>query len=274
MRINPVPAMLPPNVISSQSNSKALFVFFALSLVLHISFITVYSASQSLLFGLLATWSPNVSAIIVLAIVLKEEHGVRRLFGGLGKWRVSLKWYLAAVSPFIIVFLLTAVYLLLGGTSPSPESQYSLPTLIGLAITVIFTGATGEELGWRGFALPQLQNRFSALVSSLLIGLWWGIWHVPGWIIMNDIPSLVYTGSFMLTLIAQSVFITWLVNNTGGSVLMASLNHYAVNISTGLAVSILGLITMDALSVMMSLSYLVIAIVILFRYGWQSLMLE
>jgi hypothetical protein len=91
---------------------------------------------------------------------------------------------------------------------------------------------------------------------------------------MNDIPSLVYTGSFMLTLIAQSVFITWLVNNTGGSVLMASLNHYAVNISTGLAVSILGLITMDALSVMMSLSYLVIAIVILFRYGWQSLMLE
>ena len=83
---------------------------------------------------------------------------------------------------------------------------------------------------------------------------------------MNDIPSLVYIGSFILMLIAQSVFLTWIVNETGGSVLMASLNHYAVNISTGLAVSVFGLITMDALSVMMSLSYLGLAIVISLLY--------
>ena len=266
MRINPVPAMLQRNVYSSKYNMKALLVFFALSLVLHILFITVYSVSQILFFGLLATWSPNISAIIVLAVILKEEHGVRRLFGAWVKWRIDLKWYLAALSPFIIVFLLTSVYFLLGGGSPGPEGHYSLSALVGLAITVIFTGATGEELGWRGFALPQLQGRFSAIVSSLFIGLWWGIWHVPGWIIMNDIPSLVYIGSFILMLIAQSVFLTWIVNETGGSVLMASLNHYAVNISTGLAVSVFGLITMDALSVMMSLSYLVIAIVISLLY--------
>jgi hypothetical protein len=71
----------------------------------------------------------------------------------------------------------------------------------------------------------------------------------------------------MLTVIAQSVFITWLVNNTGGSVLMATLNHYAVNISTGLVVSVLGLITWDALSIMISLSYSVIAAVLLYLYG-------
>lgn len=254
-------------------SGRALLVFFALSLVLHIVFIAVYSASQFLLFGLLATWSPNISAITVLAFVLREESGVRRLFGGWTKYRVSLRWYLAAVSPVVLVFALTGVYLLFGGRPPGPESHYSLPSLIGLAIMVIFTGATGEELGWRGFALPRLQGRFSALTSSLLIGCWWGVWHVPGWIISNDVPSPGYMGSFMLTVIAQSVFITWLVNNTGGSVLMATLNHYAVNISSGLVVSVLGLITWDALSIMFSLSYSVIAIALLFLYGPRRLML-
>jgi len=89
----------------------------------------------------------------------------------------------------------------------------------------------------------------------------------------NDVPSLGYMGSFMLTVIAQSVFITWLVNNTGGSVLMATLNHYAVNISSGLVVSVLGLITWDALGIMVSLSYSVMAMVLLFLYGPRRLML-
>jgi membrane protease YdiL (CAAX protease family) len=254
-------------------NKRALLVFFALSLVLHIVFIAAYSASKSLLFGLLATWSPNISAIIVLAFVLREESGVRRLFGGWAKWRVSPWWYLAAVSPVVVIFAITGVYLLIGGRPPGPESQYSLQSLFGLAVMVIFTGATGEELGWRGFALPRLQSRFSALTSSLLIGCWWGVWHVPGWIMSNDIPSLAYMGSFMLTVIAQSVFITWLVNNTGGSVLMATLHHYAVNVSSGLVVTVLGLITGDAFSIMISLSYSVIAIVLLFLYGPRRLML-
>ena len=263
---------IPESSINSW-NVKPLVVFFVLSLVLHIVFIAIYSVSQSLFFGLIATWSPNISAIIVLAFILKEESGVRKLFGGWTKYRVGLRWYLAAVSPLLLTFLLTGIYLILGGVSPGPEDDYSLPSLIGLALTVIFTGATGEELGWRGFAQPQLQGRFSALISSLLVGCWWGFWHVPGWIIMNDIPSLAYIGSFMLTLITQSVFMTWLVNNTKGSVLMATLNHYSVNISSGLAVSVLGLITWDALSILMALSYTLIAIVLFFLYG-PSLMLE
>ena len=80
-------------------NGRALLIFFALTLELHILFIFAYSASQSLLFGLLGAWSPNISAIIVLRFVLREESGVRRLFKGWAKWRLSLKWYLLAVSP-------------------------------------------------------------------------------------------------------------------------------------------------------------------------------
>jgi membrane protease YdiL (CAAX protease family) len=255
-------------------SGRALLVFFALSLVLHVLFVAAYSASQSLLFGIIATWSPNISAVIVLAFVLREEGGVRRLFRGWAKWRVSPWWYLAAFSPVALNFALSGLYLLIGGTPPGPEGRYSLPSLIVLAVTVIFTGATGEELGWRGFALPRLQGRFSALTSSLLIGLWWALWHAPGWVIMNDIPSLGYMASFILTLTAQSVFITWLVNNTGGSVLMATIFHYSVNISSGLVVSVLGLMTWDAFSIMESLSYTVIALVLLYMYGPRRLMIE
>jgi hypothetical protein len=108
-------------------NQRALLVFFTLSLVLHISFIAVYSASQSLFFMLLATWSPNISAIIVLAFVLREEHGVRRLFGVWTKWRVSLWWYLATVSPIVMIYSLTIVYLFFGGSSPSPRAIIVYP---------------------------------------------------------------------------------------------------------------------------------------------------
>ena len=82
---------------------------------------------------------------------------------------------------------------------------------------------------------------------------------------LNEVPSLTYVGSFMLTLITQSVFLTWLVNNTDGSVLMSTLNHYLVNVSSGLIVTVYGLITWDVLSALESLSYSLIAIVLLFR---------
>ena len=90
---------------------------------------------------------------------------------------------------------------------------------------------------------------------------------------LNEVPSLTYVGSFMLTLITQSVFLTWLVNNTDGSVLMSTLNHYLVNVSSGLIVTVYGLITWDVLSTLESLSYSLIAIVLLFRYGKRRLML-
>ena len=93
-------------------NIRALLVFLMLSLVFHIIFIAMYLTSQFLPFMLLATWSPNISAIVVIIFDLRENSGVRRLFGGWMKWGVSLGWYLAAISPIVITFTLT------GGLSP------------------------------------------------------------------------------------------------------------------------------------------------------------
>ena len=77
---------------------------------------------------------------------------------------------------------------------------------------------------------------------------------------------------FMLTLLTQSVFLTWLVNNTGDSVLMATLNYYAVNISGGIVVTALGLITWDTLGIMESISYSIIAITLIVLFGPRTLL--
>ncbi len=79
----------------------------------------------------------------------------------------------------------------------------------------ILTGATGEQLGWRGFALPWLQTKMSALLSSIVLGLIWSFWHIPLWfagISHESFPFWVYT------IIGVSFFIlvTWACNNIRG----------------------------------------------------------
>ena len=83
-----------------------------------------------------------------------------------------------------------------------------------------------EEFGWRGFALPKLQEHFSALTSSLLLGLLWGLWHLPLTLAYGD-PVF----PFLLKITAISVLITWVFNNTRGSMLLAMLCHASLNAS-------------------------------------------
>ena len=252
-------------------NRNAILIFFALTIVLHSGAALAYSTLPILPLMLLVPWTPNISAIIVLVLVLRKESGVRNLVRGWTKWRVGLRWYLAALSPALVVTVAVVVYHLLGGVSPGSEIPFELMTLIGYAILVVFTGATGEELGWRGFALPRLQSRFGALTASIMIGLWWGIWHAPGWVLMDTTITTAYVSTFILGTVTGSVFMTWLYNNTDGSLVMASLYHYSVNIFEALAVAVLGLITWEALSLINGIIYLAISAALVIRYGADSL---
>jgi len=103
------------------------------------------------------------------------------------------------------------------------------------------TGAMGEELGWRGFLLPRLQQRFDALTSSLIVGVVWALWHLPLWLLPGygwvEFPYL----AFALVAISTSVLMTWVLNNTNGSLVMASIIHLMMNYGL-CVVGILGLI--------------------------------
>ena len=105
----------------------------------------------------------------------------------------------------------------------------------------IFPGsAMGEELGWRGFALPHVQRKHSALGASLVIGALWGCWHLPLFLVGTDSRPPSIFPAFVLAVVATSVIYTWMYNSTGGSLLIVVLYHAASNLPLTLLIAPLG----------------------------------
>ncbi len=179
--------------------------------------------------AIVGNYMPSLLGILLTAL-LSGTSGLRELFGRLGRVSVPLRWYA------VVLLLLPVLWLLALG----------IPALLGLA-TIIFTWSTftapgnifvsglGEELGWRGFALPRLQARKPALSASLRLGVLWGLWHLP-WRIALGLPvtaaGLVqFIICYPLMLTAWTVLFTWVYNNTRGSLFLMVLFHAFANIS-------------------------------------------
>src|SRR5215212_8607981 len=117
-------------------------------------------------------------------------------------------------------------------------------TLVGAAIFFgisIFPGsALGEEIGWRGYVLPRLQSRMSALSASFIIAPIWALWHLPLWLQGGPVHTPTVYAAFVVSAFALSVLLTWVYNSTGGSLLMVVLLHATVNLPQTLAIDDLG----------------------------------
>ena len=154
-------------------------------------------------------------------------------------WRVGWKWYLAAFLLYPAIFV-SAVLLNAAFTqTPMDFSTVAAHRIFGASASLpmfilpffIFDALTnGEEMGWRGYVLPRLQAKHSALVSSLILGVVWGFWHLPKYLAPGN------TGSFalgMVKILADAVLYTWLYNNTKGSLLLVTFLHAAGNTGGG-----------------------------------------
>jgi membrane protease YdiL (CAAX protease family) len=190
--------------------------------------------------GLLGAWGPTLAGICTTAIA-DGLAGLRRLFGRLVVWRVGLRWYLFVLLwPVFLLLAVTGVSMLLG--SPAPDfanppvvEEYPLPPealsagflpLLPMVLVIQFLGSSlGEEVGWRGFALPRMQAARSALLASVLLGVVWGIWHLPRFWIPGMPLDGAEVGWFMLAIILDTVLYTWVFNNTRGSLLPVLLLH-------------------------------------------------
>jgi membrane protease YdiL (CAAX protease family) len=126
-----------------------------------------------------------------------------------------------------------------------------------------------EEIGWRGFALPCLQRRRSALASSLMIGLVWGLWHVPFFVYESPFPWR-YLALFIPQVIVYSVIFTWVYNTTGGNLLAVILLHGAINARQYLS-DWHTLPDTATTQILEGMPFLVIAVGILWRYGPSNL---
>lgn len=175
---------------------------------------------------LIGSWLPNLAGVLVTAVA-EGGAGVRRLIARFGLWRVGGKWYVAALALPVITVLLAVGGCMLAG-NPAPTS-ISAALLLPAALFNLILGPLGEEMGWRGVALPQMQQRWGVWIAGLVLGLVWGLYHLPAWLIPGTAQAGVPVLAFLLSAVAFSVFLAWLFNRTGGSLLITCLAHWAIN---------------------------------------------
>jgi membrane protease YdiL (CAAX protease family) len=185
-----------------------------------------------LILVLLMSYGPTFAALIV-SWASEGGAGIRTLFGRLLPWRAGLHWYvLVLLGPAILSFGTSKLQELLGATlRPLPAPALQL-VLMSLLASIIRSIVNGEELGWRGYALPRLQERYNALTASLILGVLWFAFHVPIMFIPGSVAgsqTLDTALPFLIGVLAMSVFITWIFNSTSGSMLPIMLLHGAYN---------------------------------------------
>ncbi len=200
-----------------------------------------------------------ISALIVAYIIsggLSNVKGVKELLSKLYIWRVNLKWYIFVIIIVPLIYFLISIISDLFSGQPI-QFQYTVSGIIPFFIFTLFLNSFEEEIGWRGFALPHLQNHYSPLIASLILGVIWTIWHFP-----NYIPQLLSDGVIIFTILCLAKFLliipitfiyTWVYNHTRGSLLLVILLHAIGNFSVGLVLSptltsITGLIIYDLIN--------------------------
>jgi uncharacterized protein len=175
---------------------------------------------------------PFIAALFVLGITRGRE-GIMDLLRSMGRWRVGAKWYAAALLlPAVVAVTAAAlnVFVLGAETSKSAVELGGWTSLIPTFLILLLVpgpGGAWEEPGFRGYALPRLQRGRTALSASLLLGVFWAAWHLPFFLTGED------PWSEMVQIIAWTVVFTWLMNNTGQSVLLAMMMHAMSNTISG-----------------------------------------
>ena len=240
----------------------------------------------------------GISAQSAWGIVLKVLGLLGPMLGGIGftyftqsreSWleywsriidpkRIRPKWYLVI---FLFVPILMAIAVLLdiassGSAALVPIRERLTPfqsapsIIVPFLLSVFIYGPFFEELGWRGYALDRLQARWNALVSSLILGAIWALWHLPLFFIKD---TIVYSHGawspwfwqFLMKVIPITVIFTWIFNNTRRSTLAAILLHFMTNFTPDLAI-----VTAGA-NFYSTLLWIIVAIVVVAFWGAGTL---
>ncbi|WP_123537587.1 CPBP family intramembrane glutamic endopeptidase [Halosimplex salinum] len=185
------------------------------------------SWTQSILIGFGAFGPPVGAAVVIWA----SGGDLRKWIGQFFVWRIGARWWAIALGlPFVLLGSGIVLFVALGG--PIDLGSFPFPGiyLFVLAWGTLWGGGQ-EDLGWRGFMLPLLQDRYSALVSSVVVGVSWAGWHLPlflnattthgGWPLSQQLIWVV-------SILAGSILWTWMYNSTG-SVLAVAVFHAGLN---------------------------------------------
>ena len=169
---------------------------------------------------------PAVAALVV-AGAFYRARGVKQLLARYLPWRARWSDYaIAIVLPILLVGAAGLLNILLGGPPPVAAKLGSWSDLLPRFVFIFLFIGLGEETGWRGFALPELETRCSPFVASLVVGAFWAAWHIP--LIGVEFKGAVIP-AFLLSVMAGSVVMAWLFTRTNQGLLPLPLMHATVN---------------------------------------------
>jgi membrane protease YdiL (CAAX protease family) len=169
----------------------------------------------------LGAFGPAAAAMICA----RSDGGIRALLRPLARSGVNPLWYVAALLvPGALYLVAAAIYDRFGHDLP-----LAYPPNRPAFVLALFVFSIGEEIGWRGYALPKLMPRFGALGASVIIGVFWTLWHIP-MLTLQGIGASLYP-IFFAFMIGGSVLFTWLVQRARGSLLVAVVAHAGAHLS-------------------------------------------
>lgn len=178
------------------------------------------------------------AAGMILAALEGRKGGVRELLSWVLIWKVDVGWWAFALFFTAIIAVATlALFGLYGGDSVAFSGVVPWYDIFSMLIFLTVFAGLGEEFGWRGFLIPRLQIRHSALTTSLIIGAYHALWHLPKFFVEGQSQyGWVQDAGFFPAFLGYAVFVTawaiqltWVFNNSRGSVLLAAVVHGAGN---------------------------------------------
>jgi len=183
---------------------------------------------------LLAAFGPSIAGIFAIA-VHSGQKGLRKVWRSLiGYGQPKWTWYLISlVIPPLIMLASLGIHIVLGGRNLAFNDPAEIYRVIPVFLLVFFFSVLGEEIGWRGFALPWLQKRFTAFQSSLSLGFLWSVWHLPLFWIPGDFHQQLPLFWFLTQTISLTFLYTWIYNGANGSLLVILLLHSSSNTAFG-----------------------------------------
>jgi len=174
----------------------------------------------------LCVYAPAIAAFFIV-LYNNGWVGLRHFLSRFLLWRCSLSWYLFLIVGLPLVFIIGSA---IKGTLFSESFPFSSFQMLVIALVLAMIKGPIEEFGWRGIALPLLQRKLAPLWAGIVLGVVWGLWHIPAFLLSGTQQSAWSFTPFLLGTIAMSIIMTPLFNRSRGSIFLAALFHFqAIN---------------------------------------------
>jgi uncharacterized protein len=204
-----------------------------------LGFTAIYTKSSvpvfSMALSIISGFGPSLAALVIV-LFYTGRTGLMTWLKNALNWRVGCRWYaLAFLMPPLVMLLAQAIHLAMGGTIPTSPAVGHFPLAIAnFGLVFLIGGPLGEEFGWRSYAVTALGSKMGWRSASLVIGVIWGLWHLPLFQTAGTAQFQMSLVMFMLNILAGSVLFSWLFLQSKGSVVPALVAHTSLNAWAGI----------------------------------------